>query len=104
PYGPARSLHRRSRRSPARSLHPPSPEGNAMISIGINLILGVMLMCALVLGLRLERKLKALKQSHLDFAKAVSELDQASVRTEQSLASMRAASEVARTELAARID
>jgi hypothetical protein len=75
-----------------------------MISIGIDLILGVMLICALVLGVRLERRLTALKQSHLDFAKAVSELDQASVRTEQSLAALRSGSEAARTDLGARID
>jgi hypothetical protein len=75
-----------------------------MISIGLNLILGVLLSCALVLGLRLERKLRGLRQSHQDFAKAVSELDQAAARTEQSLASLRAGTETAKNEVASRID
>ena len=75
-----------------------------MISIGLNLILGVLLFCAMVMGARLERRLRALREGHLDFAKAVSELDQAAARTEAGLASLRASSETARTELASRID
>jgi hypothetical protein len=75
-----------------------------MISIGLNLILGVLLFCALVLGLRLERKLRGLRQSHLDFAKAVNELDQAAARTEHSLAALRAGTEAAKTDIASRID
>lgn len=75
-----------------------------MIALGLNFILGVMLFCGLVLGLRLEARLRALRSSHADFAKAVSELDQAAVRTEGSLAQLRAGTEAARTELAARID
>jgi len=75
-----------------------------MIALGLNFILGVMLFCGLVLGLRLERRLKALRNSHADFAKAVSELDQAALRTEDSLAKLRSGTEDARGELAARID
>ena len=75
-----------------------------MISIGLNLLLGVMLFCALMMGVRLEKRLRGLRDSHLDFAKAVSELDQAADRTEASLASLRAGTEAARTDLAARID
>jgi len=75
-----------------------------MISIGLNLILGVLLVCALILGVRLERRLRGLRQSHTDFAKAVSELDQAAVRTESSLAALRAGTETAKGELASRID
>jgi hypothetical protein len=75
-----------------------------MISIGLNLILGLMLFCALVLGMRLDRKLRALKASHLDFAKAVSELDGAALRTEANLAALRASAEAQRGELASRID
>lgn len=75
-----------------------------MISIGLNLILGVLLFCALTLGFRLDRKLRGLRQSHQDFAKAVSELDQAAARTEQSLASLRAGTETAKGEVASRID
>jgi len=75
-----------------------------MISIGLNLMLGVLLFCALILGLRLERKLRGLRDSHADFAKAVGELDQAAGRTETSLASLRAGTETAKSEVASRID
>jgi hypothetical protein len=75
-----------------------------MIAIGLNLILGVLLSCALVLGLRLERRLRGLRQSQQDFAKAVSELDQAAARTEHSLAALRAGTETAKNEVASRID
>jgi hypothetical protein len=75
-----------------------------MISIGLNLILGVLLFCALILGLRLERRLRGLRDSHADFAKAVGELDQAAGRTEHSLAALRAGTETAKTEVASRID
>ena len=75
-----------------------------MIAIGLNLILGMLLICALILGLRLERKLRGLRDSHADFAKAVSELDQAAGRTENSLATLRAGTETARNEVASRID
>ncbi|MGZ3367040.1 MAG: DUF6468 domain-containing protein, partial [Caulobacteraceae bacterium] len=75
-----------------------------MIAISLNLILGMLLCCALVLGVRLERKLRGLRDSHADFAKAVSELDQAAGRTESSLATLRAGTETARNEVASRID
>jgi hypothetical protein len=75
-----------------------------MISIGLNLILGVLLFCAMIMGARLERRLRTLRQGQVEFTKAVSELDQAAARTEAGLASLRASSETARTELASRID
>ena len=75
-----------------------------MISIGINLILGMLLTCALILGVRLEKKLRGLRQSHADFAKAVNELDGAAARTESSLQALRAGAETAKTEIASRID
>jgi hypothetical protein len=75
-----------------------------MIAIGLNLILGLLLVCGLLLGLRLDKRLRGLRDSHDSFAKAVQELDQAAARTESSLADLRAGTEAARTELAARID
>jgi len=75
-----------------------------MIAIGLNIILGMLLVCGLMLGLRLDRRLRGLRDSHDSFAKAVQELDQAAARTESSLADLRAGTEAARTELAARID
>ena len=75
-----------------------------MIAIGLNIILGMLLVCGLMLGLRLDRRLRGLRDSHDEFAKSVQELDQAALRTESSLADLRAGTEAARTELAARID
>jgi hypothetical protein len=75
-----------------------------MIAIGLNCILGLLLTCGLMLGLRLDKRLRGLRDSHASFAKAVQELDQAAVRTETSLADLRAGTEAVRTELAARID
>jgi septal ring factor EnvC (AmiA/AmiB activator) len=75
-----------------------------MIAIGLNIILGMLLVCGLMLGLRLDKRLRGLRDNHDSFAKAVQELDQAAARTESSLADLRAGTEAARTELAARID
>jgi len=75
-----------------------------MISIGLNLILGMLLTCALILGVRLEKRLRGLRQSHTDFAKAVNELDGAAARTETSLRDLRVGTENAKTEIASRID
>jgi hypothetical protein len=58
----------------------------------------------IALGLRLDKRLRGLRDSHDSFAKAVQELDQAAERTQSSLADLRAGTEAARTELAARID
>jgi septal ring factor EnvC (AmiA/AmiB activator) len=75
-----------------------------MIAFGLNVILGVLLICGLMMGLRLDKRLRGLRENHEGFAKAVQELDQAALRTEASLATLRAGTEAARTELAARID
>ncbi|MEI9890052.1 MAG: DUF6468 domain-containing protein [Caulobacteraceae bacterium] len=75
-----------------------------MISIGLNLILGMLLFCALVMGMRLEKRLRNLRESHTDFAKAVGELDHAAGRTESSLAALRSGSAEIKDELVSRID
>jgi F0F1-type ATP synthase membrane subunit b/b' len=75
-----------------------------MIAIGLNCILGFLLVCGLMMGMTLNKRLKALRESHAGFAKAVQELDSAAFRTEASLADLRASTEQARTELASRID
>lgn len=75
-----------------------------MIALGLNVILGGLLICGLMMGLRLDRRLRDLRDSHSGFAKAVQELDQAAARTESSLAALRAGTEQARTDLAARIE
>jgi len=75
-----------------------------MIALGLNVILGGLLICGLIMGLRLDRRLRDLRDGHAGFAKAVQELDQAAARTESSLAALRAGTEQARTDLAARIE
>jgi Domain of unknown function (DUF6468) len=59
------------------------------ISIGLNLLLAVLLGLTLWLGLRLNRRLKALKDGQAQFAAAVSELDRAAARAERGLAEIR---------------
>ena len=63
-----------------------------------------MLGAALVLGLRLNRRLKALRDSHDGFAIAVRELNAAAERAEQGLADLRAATDEAVDTLADRIE
>jgi hypothetical protein len=74
------------------------------VALTLNLALGALLIGALLMGLRLDRRLKALRDSHGGFAKAVSELDQAALRTEAGLAELKATAQLARTDLAERID
>lgn len=76
----------------------------SLIGIGMNLLLAVLLACALALGLRLNRRLKALRDSHEGFAVAVRELNAAAERAEQGLADLRAATDEATDTLADRIE
>lgn len=76
----------------------------SLIALAMNGFLAVLLIAALVFGWRLERRLKALRDSHEGFAKAVTELDQAAARAEQGLADLRAATDEAAETLAVRIE
>lgn len=76
----------------------------SLIGLGMNLLLAVLLACALALGLRLNRRLKALRDSHDGFAVAVRELNAAAERAEQGLADLRAATDEATDTLADRIE
>ncbi|MDP3659561.1 DUF6468 domain-containing protein [Phenylobacterium sp.] len=76
----------------------------SIIAIGLNLLLASLLAASLVLGWRLNRRLRALRDSQEGFAKAVAELDQAARRAETGLASLRAATDEATEALADRID
>ena len=67
-------------------------------------LLGVLLIAALFLGVRLDRRLKSLRESHQGFAQAVNDLDRAAARAEQGLADLRAATDEAADVLAARIE
>jgi len=74
------------------------------IGLIMNALLGVLLVGALILGWRLEGRLKALRASHQSFSQAVGDLDRAAARAEQGLADLRAATDEAADTLAARID
>lgn len=70
----------------------------------LNLLLGGLLIAALALGVRLDRRLKALRDSQAGFVKAVAELDQAAARTQAGLQRWRDATDEARELLHDRIE
>jgi hypothetical protein len=74
------------------------------IGLIMNGLLGVLLVGALFLGWRLERRLKTLRASHQSFTRAVEDLDRAAQRAEQGLADLRAATDEAADSLAGRIE
>ncbi|WP_312162468.1 DUF6468 domain-containing protein [Phenylobacterium sp.] len=74
------------------------------VAIGLNLMLAGLLAAALMMGYRLNARLKALRDSHEGFARAVAELDAAAARAEQGLADLRAATDEAHDALADRIE
>ncbi len=76
----------------------------SIAAIVMNLVLSSLLLAALVFGWRLERRLKALKDSHDSFARAVADLDTAAARAEQGLADLRAATDEAAETLSDRIE
>jgi hypothetical protein len=75
-----------------------------MIGLAMNGLLAVLLLAALTVGLRLNRRLKALRDSHDGFATAVADLNTAAARAEQGLADLRAATDEAVDMLADRIE
>lgn len=76
----------------------------SIVAIGMNLMLAGLLVVALLMGYRLNARLKALRESHEGFAKAVADLDAAAARAEQGLADLRAATDEAHDALADRIE
>ena len=74
------------------------------IGLIMNGLLGLLLVGALLMGWRLESRLKVLRASHESFTKAVEDLDRAAARAEQGLSDLRAATDEAAETLAARID
>jgi hypothetical protein len=70
----------------------------------MNLLLAGLLVAAMVVGIRLNRRLKALKDSHAGFEIAVRELNMAAVRAEQGLSDLRAATDEATDMLSDRIE
>jgi hypothetical protein len=76
----------------------------SLIGIAMNLLLAGLLMAAMVVGVRLNRRLKALKDSHSHFESAVRDLNMAAARAEQGLADLRAATDEATDLLSDRIE
>jgi hypothetical protein len=74
------------------------------IAVVMNLVLVVLLLSALGFGVRLERRLKALRDGQAVFAGAVADLDRAAQRAERGLAELRAATDEAIDLLAGRIE
>jgi len=76
----------------------------SLIALCMNLLLAGLLAAALALGLKLNRRLKTLRDSHEGFAVAVRELNAAAERAEQGLSDLRAATDEAVETLADRIE
>jgi hypothetical protein len=76
----------------------------SLIAIGMNVLLAGLLVAAMAVGLRLNKRLKALRDSHEGFEAAVRELNVAAVRAEQGLADLRAATDEATDMLSDRIE
>lgn len=75
----------------------------SIVALSMNVLLGLLLVAALGMGWRLERRLKALRTGHDDFAKAVADLDAAAMRAQAGLMALRAASDEAEENLNDRI-
>ena len=67
----------------------------SLIALGMNGFLAVLLLAALVMGWRLERRLRGVRDSHTVFARAVADLDGATARAHAGLAELRAATDEA---------
>jgi hypothetical protein len=76
----------------------------SIIGIVMNGLLVSLLLAALTVGLRLNKRLKALRDSQDGFASAVQQLNTAAARAEQGLADLRAATDEATDLLADRIE
>jgi hypothetical protein len=76
----------------------------SIIGLVLNGLLVVLLLVAIVVGLRLSRRLKVLRDTHEGFAGAVVDLNRAAARAEQGLADLRAATDEATDMLAERIE
>ncbi len=75
-----------------------------VVGIAMNLILAGLLLAAMVVGIRLNRRLGALRDSHEGFETAVRDLNLAAQRAEQGLADLRAATDEATDTLSDRIE
>jgi len=75
----------------------------SLVALSLNLLLAALLLCALVIGVRLERRLKAVRDGQLAFVVAISELDAAAHKAKEGLAELRGATDEATDVLGGRI-
>lgn len=76
----------------------------SFVPVFLNLLLAALLITALAVGFRLERRLKDLRKSHHSFTLAVQELNSASARAQAGLTQLRVAAQEAGDLLGNRID
>lgn len=74
------------------------------IALGLDLILAILLIAGLVVGLRLNARLKTLQAGQAGFVKAAMELNQAAARADAGLSALRAAAEEVHDGLLLRIE
>ncbi len=75
-----------------------------LFAFALNCLLALLLLAAMMVGLRLEKRLKGLRDSHAGFAEAALELNAAIARAEGGLGEMRAALKDAEATLTERVD
>lgn len=74
------------------------------VGVGLDLLLGLLLIAALAVGARLSKRLKALRDGQTEFVKSVRELDAAAMRAEAGLSALRQATQEAHDQLLDRIE
>ena len=74
------------------------------VGVGLDLVLGLLLIAALMVGARLSKRLKALRDGQSEFVKSVKELDAAAMRAEAGLSALRHATQEAHDQLLDRIE
>ena len=74
------------------------------VGVGLDGLLALLLIAALTVGMRLSRRLKALRDGQSAFVKSVGELDAAASRAENGLQALRIATQEAHDQLLTRIE
>lgn len=75
----------------------------SLIALGLNGLLACLLLAALAFGVRLDRRLKSVRDGQVAFAKAVADLNAATAAAQAGLADLRAATDEATDNLGGRI-
>jgi hypothetical protein len=75
-----------------------------LLALGMDLLLASLLTAAVIIGVRLNGRLKGLRQGQDQFVAAVADLDAAAAKAERALSALKSASEEAHDALMARIE